>query len=287
MTENQSPAQIIVVGNVKGGTGKSTTSMHLIAGLLHAGYLVGSLDLDSPQSTLTHYINNRRDHVETKGIGLPLPEHRVLQASAVSNRDIAFAEDEAAVDECLRGLGEKSDFIVVDTPGGDDTLSRRAHSYADTLITPMNDSFIDLDVLAKVEPETMKIVRPSAYAEFVWENRKKRIQRDGGSIDWIVARNRLSSLDSRNRRAVADALTTLSNRIGFRVAPGFSERMIFRELFLKGLTLLDLRDPDAGIRLNMSHIAARQEVRMMLGAIGLPESVEQDEGPRALRSADT
>ena len=121
----------------------------------------------------------------------------------------------------------------------------------------------------------------------VWENRKKRIQRDGGSIDWIVARNRLSSLDSRNRRAVADVLTTLSNRIGFRVAPGFSERMIFRELFLKGLTLLDLRDPDAGIRLNMSHLAARQEVRMMLEAIGLPETVEQDEAPQVLGSADT
>ena len=123
----------------------------------------------------------------------------------------------------------------------------------------------------------MRISRPSAYAEFVWENRKKRIQRDGGSIDWIVARNRLSKLGFWNRRAVAEALTILSDRIGFRVAPGFSERMIFRELFLKGLTLLDLRDPDAGIRLNMSHVAARQEVRMMLEVIGLPESIDMDE----------
>lgn len=277
MNENRSPAQIIVVGNVKGGTGKSTTSMHLIAGLLHAGYLVGSLDLDFPQATLTQYINNRRDHVEAKGTGLPLPEHRVLKTSTVSNRDVAFAEDEANVDECLGELGEKNDFIIIDTPGGHNNLSFCAHSYADTIITPMNDSFVDLDVLAKVEPDSMRISRPSAYAEFVWENRKKRIQRDGGSIDWIVARNRLSSLDSRNRRAVAEALTILSDRIGFRVAPGFSERMIFRELFLKGLTLLDLRDPDAGIRLNMSHVAARQEVRMMLEVIGLPESIDMDE----------
>lgn len=277
MTEEQSPAQVIVVGNVKGGSGKSTTSMHLIAGLLHAGYLVGSMDLDSPQATLTHYINNRRDYMESQGIGLPLPEHRVLTASTASSREEALEEDEAAVDECLRLLGEKNYFIVIDTPGGDDGLSRRAHSYADTLITPMNDSFVDLDVLAKVEPETLKILRPSRYAEMVWENRKKRIQRDGGSIDWIVARNRLSSLDSRNRRAVDEALTALATRIGFRIAPGFSERMIFRELFLKGLTLLDLRDPGAGIRLNMSHLAARQEVRMMLEAIGLPETVEKDE----------
>ncbi len=52
--------------------------------------------------------------------------------------------------------------------------------------------------------------------------------------------------------------------------------MIFRELFLKGLTLLDLRDPEAGVRLNMSHIAARQEVRLLLEAIGLPETISED-----------
>jgi chromosome partitioning protein len=270
----ETPAQIIVVGNVKGGTGKSTTAMHLITGLLHAGYLVGSIDLDAPQETLTHYINNRRDYMESQGIGLPLPDHRTLIASSAADRAQAESDDEAAVDECLQKLGEKNDFIIIDTPGHDNALSRRAHSYADKLITPMNDSFIDLDVLAKVEPETLKILRPSRYAEMVWENRKKRIQRDGGSIDWIIVRNRLSSLDSRNRRAVDEALTALSTRIGFRVAPGFSERMIFRELFLKGLTLLDLRDPDAGVRLNMSHVAARQEVRMLLDAIGLHEIVE-------------
>lgn len=275
----ETPVQIIVVGNVKGGTGKSTTTMHLIAGLLHAGYLVGSMDLDSPQSTLTHYINNRRDYMESQGIGLPLPEHKVLTPSTANDRQAAKKEDEDAVDAAIEALAEKNDFIVIDTPGGDAALSRRAHSFADTLITPMNDSFVDLDVLAKVEPDTLKILRPSQYAEMVWGNRKNRIQRDGGSIDWIIVRNRLSSLDSKNRRAVDEALTALSTRIGFRIAPGFSERMIFRELFLKGLTLLDLRDPEAGIRLNMSHIAARQEVRLLLEAIGLPETVSDDASP--------
>ncbi|MBE90876.1 MAG: hypothetical protein CMM76_15725 [Rhodospirillaceae bacterium] len=159
--------------------------------------------------------------------------------------------------------------ILIDTPGSANQVSLLAHSYADTLITPMNDSFVDLDVLAKIEPDTFKVVCPSRYAELVWENRKNRIQRDGRSIDWIIVRNRLSSLHSKNRRAVDEALTALSTRIGFRIAPGFGERMIFRELFLKGLTLLDLRDPEAGVRLNMSHIAARQEVRLLLEVIGL------------------
>jgi chromosome partitioning protein len=270
--------QIIVVGNVKGGSGKSTTAMHLIASLLHAGYLVGSLDVDAPQYTLTEYLNNRRDYMEAQGIGLPMPTHRSLSPSANTDRVAAEKEDEAAIDEAIDALASVNDFVVIDTPGSNSALSRRAHSYADTLITPMNDSFVDLDVLAKVEPDTFKILRPSQYAEMVWENRKSRAQRDGGSIDWIITRNRLAMLDSHNRRNVDEALTALSKRIGFRIAPGFSERMIFRELFLKGLTLLDLRDPDAGVRLNMSHIAARQEVRMLVEAIGLPPGVADGGG---------
>ena len=265
----ETPVQIIVVGNVKGGTGKSTTTMHLIAGLLHAGYLVGSIDSDFPQATLTRYINNRQDYMEHRGIELSLPEHKVLSPSTANNRDVAKEEDENAVEAAIEELEEKNEFIVIDTPGGETALSRWAHSFADILITPMNDSFVDLDVLAKIEPDTFKVVCPSRYAELVWENRKNRIQRDGRSIDWIIVRNRLSSLHSKNRRAVDEALTALSTRIGFRIAPGFGERMIFRELFLKGLTLLDLRDPEAGVRLNMSHIAARQEVRLLLEVIGL------------------
>ncbi len=268
----ETSVQIIVVGNVKGGTGKSTTTMHLIAGLLNAGYLVGSIDLDSLQATLTRYINNRRDYMAHLGIALSLPEHKVLTPSTAKNRDVAKEEDENAIEAAIEELEERNDFIVIDTPGGDTALSRWAHSFADILITPMNDSFVDLDVLAKIEPDTFKVLCPSQYAELVWENRKNRMQRDGRSIDWIIVRNRLSSLHSKNRRAVDEALTALSKRIGFRIAPGFSERMIFRELFLKGLTLLDLRDPEAGVRLNMSHIAARQEVRLLLEAIGLLSS---------------
>ena len=275
----ETQVKIIVVGNDKGGTGKSTTTMHLIAGLLHEGYIVGSIDLDSPQATLTHYINNRRNYIESQGVELLVPEHKALISSTANNREVAKEKDGEAVDAAIKALAERNDFIVIDTPGGDTALSRWAHSFADILITPMNDSFIDLDVLAKIEPNTLKVLRPSQYAEVVWENRKNRIKRDGGSIDWIIVRNRLSSLDSKNRRAVDAALAALSMRIGFRTAPGFSERMIFRELFLKGLTVLDLRDPGAGVRLNMSHIAARQEVYLLLKAIGLRETFSGNSGP--------
>ena len=267
-----SHAHIVVIGNQKGGSGKSTTSMHLIVSLLNAGYTVGSIDLDDPQATLTRYLENRRHFIAAQGVQLALPDHQLVKKSIYDNPGIAQNDERTRFDAAIAKLSVANDFVVVDTPGSDSFLSRHGHSYADTLITPMNDSFIDLDLLAKVEPETYRILYPSAYAEMVWEQKKARALRDGGQIDWIVMRNRLATIGSRNTRAMEEVLAALAKRIGFRLAPGFGERVIFRELFLKGLTLLDMRNSEAGIRLNMSHVAARQEVRALLGTIGLAQA---------------
>jgi chromosome partitioning protein len=73
-----------------------------------------------------------------------------------------------------------------------------------------------------------------------------------------------------NKEKMEKALTTLAKRIGCRVAPGFHERVIFRELFPRGLTLLDLRD--IGVKqLNISNVAARQELRDLIKALDLPD----------------
>jgi chromosome partitioning protein len=172
--------------------------------------------------------------------------------------------------------------VVIDTPGSDQTLSRVAHSYADTLVTPMNDSFIDLDLIAKVEPVTLKIICPSAYSAMVWEQRKVRAKRNGESIDWIVVRNRLHAVDARNKRNMGSALDALSRRFGFRQAVGLGDRVVFRELFLSGLTLLDLRERGIQTPLTMSHVAGRQEVRGMIQAIGLREAPVPVAVPTAL-----
>jgi len=280
-------AHIVVVGNQKGGSGKSTTSMHLIVSLLQNGYSVGSIDLDDPQATLTRYLENRRTFMESTDIELATPEHHLMGRSFYDNPALAHSDEETRLDACVSALAAAHDFVVIDTPGSDSHLSRVGHSYADTLITPLNDSFIDLDLLAKVDPETHKVLRPSSYAEMVWEQRKARAIRDGGKIDWIVMRNRLASIGSRNTQAMEDVLGALSKRIGFRLAPGFGERVIFRELFLKGLTLLDLRSSDANMRLNMSHVAARQEVRALLTAIGLTPAPEERSNGRAYRRQDS
>ena len=262
------PRRIIVLGNEKGGSGKSTTAMHLTVALLQSGKSVGVIDLDARQGTLSRYIENRRAFVSEGGPKLPLPELIRVERSELPGRAEAKAEESERLEAALLELGG-CDLVVVDTPGSDNTLSRLGHALADVLVTPLNDSFIDLDLLARLDPEGNKILGPSVYSEMVWEQRQNRARAGRPPLDWIVMRNRLAHVDARNKREIGRLLGDLAKRIGFRLSPGFGERVIFRELFPKGLTLLDLRERGAGVELTMSHVAARQEVRQLLDTIGL------------------
>lgn len=268
------PAHIVVVGNQKGGSGKSTTAMHIAAALMAGGSRVATMDLDARQGTLSRYIENRKAYMASKGVNLPMPTHRSIEPSTVASVDVARAHDQHAVERAVQDLSGRHDYIIVDTPGTDNFLSRIGHSYADTLVTPLNDSFVDLDVLAKIDSDTFAMTRPSQYAEMVFQVKMQKARRDRSNrtFDWVVLRNRTGQLDSRNQRAMEEALDKLSSRVGFRVISGFSERVIFRELFLDGITLLDLRQPGSEVKMNMSHLAARQEVRDLMLAIGLQES---------------
>src|SRR5690349_6520004 len=263
---------VIVLGNEKGGSGKSTTAMHLAVALLHDGYKVGSIDCDARQGSFTRYVDNRKATAATMLVPLPLPRH-IARERSTADSAVAGRDDEA--DRLGGALSELSDceFIIIDTPGSDTSLSRLAHTLADTLITPLNDSFLDLDLLGRIDRDGEKILKPSVYSEMVWEQRKQRAINRGRPIDWIVMRNRLSSLDAKNKRDIGKLLEQLGKRLGFRLAPGFTERVIFRELFPRGLTLLDLNRKDAkldlGIAWRMSHVAARQEVRDLVSALAL------------------
>jgi chromosome partitioning protein len=261
---------IIVLGNEKGGTGKSTVTMHVITALLWKGYKVGSIDVDARQGTLSRYVENRQHCVQQSGLALPLPTHIAVFRSDLESVTAAQQEEEMRFTQALEQLHD-SHFIVIDTPGSDTHLSRLAHSYANTLITPLNDSFIDLDMLVRVAPDSLDILRPSTYAEMVWDQKKQRAMRDGGKIDWIVLRNRLASIHSRNREEMERVLGALSKRIGFRLLPGFGERVIFRELFLNGLTLLDMRE--TGTPMTLSHVAAKQELTDLLEGLNLPPAL--------------
>src|SRR5437868_11192314 len=268
--ESGKKAYIVVLGNEKGGSGKTTTCMHLIVSLLRLGFTVGSIDIDSRQRSLSRYLENRRQTMLKEGVTLPQPQHVVVQKSPFNIVQEAEEDERERFTKALSRLIATNDFVVIDSPGSDTYLARVAHAYADTVITPINDSFVDLDVLATVDGQTMRIVKPSIYSEMVWEQKLQRAKRDGGSIEWIVMRNRLSNIDAKNKRFMTQVTTDLSRRIGFRVAPGFSERVIFREMFLQGLTVLDIMDAGGSTSLSMSHIAARQEVRDLLKTLQIP-----------------
>ena len=108
----------------------------------------------------------------------------------------------------------------------------------------------------------------------MWKQRQLRAVQGGRPVDWVVRRNRLSSLAARNKRDMSTVLDALAKRIGFRVAAGLSERVIYKELFLNGLTLLDLKRGGSGPSLTLSHVAARQEVRDLVAALNLPRRAE-------------
>lgn len=262
-------AHIIVIGNEKGGSGKSTTSMHLATALVRMGHRVGALDLDLRQRSFGRYVENRLAFCRRETVSLPTPDYRGLPeidpASLAEGQNVYDMRLDAAITE----LEPDKDFLLIDCPGSHTRLSQVAHSLADTLVTPLNDSFIDFDLLARHDPESGEITGPSVYSEMVWHARQLRANAGLKPIDWIVLRNRMGSQQMHNKKKVGDALSDLSRRIGFRVAPGFAERVIFRELFPRGLTLLDLKDVGGG-SLTMSNIAARQEVRDLINELRLP-----------------
>ena len=251
----------IVFANEKGGTGKSTTAVHTAVALAASGHRVGALDLDSRQRTMTRYLENRDATMRRLEKQLPQATYEVLEE-----------QSEEALGAALARLGEQADVIVVDTPGRDDAIARAAILKADTLVTPMNDSFVDLDLIGQVHPENYKITKPSFYAELIWNSRTQRAKVTGKSVDWAVLRNRLQHIESHNLKRVGAAMDELARRVGFRVIPGLGERVIYRELFPKGLTLLDLQQlGDGGI----AHITARQELREMIAGLGIPGAEEE------------
>jgi chromosome partitioning protein len=262
-------AHVIVLGNEKGGSGKSTMAMQLFVALARAGHQIGALDLDLRQQSFFRYLDNREAHGQRTGTTPLMPRRIRLKASGDQQRDNAAAEDRDRLADTVAELSRDCDFIIIDTPGAVTPLSEAAHVAAETLITPINDSLIDFDLLGRVDPETGKVTGPSVYSEMVWSARQRRAVRREKSIDWVVLRNRIANFETHNKRRVGAVMSDLSRRIGFRIVPGFSERVIFRELFLTGLTLLDMKD-DGPITMTMSHVAARQEVRDMVKALNLP-----------------
>ena len=221
------------------------------------GARVACFDLDHRQRTMGRYLDNRRETMRRTGRDLPMPVYETHDGESMD-----------FFSEALDRLSEDADFLVIDTPGRDDRFARLAVTNADTLVTPMNDSFVDFDLIGQVDPDSFKVTRPSFYSELIWDARKARAKADGSTIDWVVLRNRLQHIEARNMRRVSAALDQLAKRVGFRIIPGLGERVIYRELFPKGLTMIDSKDFG---EMGLGHVAARQELREMMNGLALPE----------------
>jgi chromosome partitioning protein len=276
----QRSAHVVVLGNEKGGSGKSTTAMHVAVALMNVGQRVATIDLDSRQKSFTHYIDNRRNWAKRARLDLKMPVHFCVAQGSTQRVDENEAIEYAGFADAVCAVEETHDFIVIDTPGTDSYLMRLAHSMADTLITPINDSFVDFDVLGRIDPGSYAVVGESHYAEMVREARRQRRLVDGACLDWVVVRNRLSMLGSRNKRLVGEGLHDLASRLGLRCVDGLAERIIYREFFPRGLTALDhLDEATLGTRPSLAHLTARREVMSLLDAVRLPLD------PRAQRRA--
>ena len=278
-------ARVIVVGNNKGGSGKSTIAMHLAIALTKAGQRVATIDLDNKQKSLTHYIENRRAWAREASLELAVPTHLCFENVNGRSAEVETL-GRTALAEIIERLSRTHDFVVIDNPGHDTYLTAFAHSLADTLVTPLNDSFVDFDVLGTVDAHTYKVTGISHYAQMVEEARRERRLHDSPALDWVVLRNRLSALGSRNKRQVGEALGELSKTLNFRVIDGLAERLIFREFYPRGLTAIDeVSELTLGSRPTMSHVTARLELERLVGTIMLGSLASTQQGAPDSRNA--
>jgi chromosome partitioning protein len=264
-------AHVVVLGNEKGGSGKSTTGLHIVVALLKAGQRVATIDLDGRQQSFSRYIANRAAWARRTGLALELPHHACVAPGVAATIADSEAAELAQFSAAVSAVERSYDFIVIDTPGTDSYLMRLAHAMADTLVTPINDSFLDFDVLGVVDPQSYACVDEGHYATMVREARRQRRRLDGSTTDWIVVRNRLSVLGSRNKQLMSNGLKQLSLRLGFRAIDGLADRIVYREFFPRGLTALDdLNEVTLGTRPSMGHVTAREEVIGVLQQLRLP-----------------
>jgi chromosome partitioning protein len=264
---------VIVVGNEKGGAGKSTLAIHIVCGLLHAGRRVAIIDLDLRQRSMAKFFANRAGWMAGNSQVLPMP----IEPDMGDGKALARADEQEQLARFQAAMAQaraEADVILIDTPGGDTLLSRTAHGLADQIVTPMNDSFVDFDLLGQIDPVTLELLKPSIYSESVWEARKHRAITEGrtAAIDWIVVVNRMAVAAARNRQRLEERMEKLARRVGFRIGPGLRDRVIYRELFPFGLTVADLSNDVRPVAVSLAHVAARQEMRNLMLALGLDGS---------------
>lgn len=247
---------VIVLGNEKGGTGKSTLAMHLAIRLMQENFKIAVIDLDGRQGSLTKYIENRKRFCSNNNVSLPIPSLYVFEPQ----KDEA---NKSEIKNLINDLKGRFDALILDTAGSRNYLFELAHEYPHTLITPISDSLIDLAAIADINPQTGEILRAGHYAEFVWDVKKKLAAQNLPCLNWVVCGNKISSFNSNNKKTVFAKLENISKLYGFRFSAGLKDRVIYKELFLDGLTVLDMNTPELHKRMTVSHLSAKMELNSL------------------------
>ena len=248
-------AKVITFANEKGGVGKSTLAFHTAIHLARAGQKVLTIDLDRRQRSLDRALCNRAATARSLGVDLPMPRHIVLehQSGAMLAQEISRA-------------GSDCDIVVIDAPGHDSPIARRAIALAETLVTPVNPTFIDIDSVAHFSAASLAFVKPGSFAQTVSALRDARTEHGLPATDWLLVRNRVRQCEKRQLARFDRAIGQLPAKLGLRVLPGLTERVGYRELFLFGLTHADCRSLPgmAGVK-----VSDCPEIAELLGEMGL------------------
>lgn len=227
---------VIVYANEKGGVGKSTLAFHHAIALANGGHKVAAIDLDRRQQSLARAIANRENTARCLGKALPSPRYGVLHQQSGTQ-----------LHQEIGRIGSDCDFVIIDVPGTDSPLARYAMALADTLVTPINASHFDLDVLGHFDPVSGALRQPGPFASCVRDINTERARAGRPLGSWIVVKNRVRKAERCQQARVDNALTQLAGEMEFEVSDGLSERVIYRELLPFGLTCQDLhRIPEIG-----------------------------------------
>ncbi len=247
---------LIVFANEKGGVGKSTLAFHTAIALADAGQKVACIDLDYAQATLSRALINREATCRLLKTWLPLPRH-----TALAQPSGAYLSQE------ISRIGSDCDFVLLDAAGSDTPLTRRAIAMADTLVTPVACSFADLDVLGQFDAHSLRLTRLGHFSRLVQSLVAAKQDLRLPAPDWIVMPNRIRQAGSTNESVARGALNRLAKKAGFRLGTGLGDRVAYRELFLLGLTHIDLKRLPNLARVKTT---ARREIRQLLADLRLP-----------------